>query len=366
MGGTRPISPENAPRQAQPAARGTLTTRRGLRLLPAPMIRRLSLVFALLSAGALADPVAEMTAFSSLKNVDLAKLAAGEIQTGRGPVMSFPRGLAIESAYVVKAPVAKVLELQRAWSPMRHSELKIWLHGELPAKPALDDFRKIATAPNNGPVKSLIAATEKLDPAKPGLYVSADEAKAYGKTQADSWGGSVPGAVSGFWANVLLARAQAFNAGGVARQPAYSWKGETVSASDEINRLLKEVPKLRAQFSGLAASLTGGSAPAKSAHYWELFDVEGQAALSLGAMIEKPSASGAQAAEVQYYASGGYFAFVTFYQMWPVEGGTLVWRGDLIAAPALGDLRGMERMGASAAMMKQIKQLVTAFLKDAK
>ena len=78
------------------------------------------------------------------------------------------------------------------------------------------------------------------------------------------------------------------------------------------------------------------------------------------------SAGGAQTADVQYYASGGYFALVTLYQMWPVEGGTLVWRGDLIASPALGELRGMERMGSSAAMMKQIKQFVNAFLKDAK
>ncbi len=334
------------------------------------MIRRLFVILALLSTGAFADPIAELAAFASLKNVDLAKLAAGEIQTGRGPVMSFPRGLAIESAYVVKAPVAKVLELQRQWSPARHSELKVWLHGELPAKPALEDFRKIADAPANGPVKSLIAATEKLDPEKPGLYISSDEAKGFAKTQVSTWGGTLPGTVSGFWANVLLPRAQAFNAGGMARQPAYSWKGETISAADEINRLLKEVPKVRAQFSGLAGSLTGGGAPAKTAHYWELFDVEGQAAFSLGATIEKPSASGAQTADVQYYASGGYFALVTLYQMWPVEvagqPATLVWRGDLIASPALGELRGMERMGASAAMMKQIKQFVTAFLKDSK
>ena len=330
------------------------------------MIRRLPFVFALLTAGALADPVAEMAAFSSLKNVDLAKLAAGEIQTGRGPVMSFPRGLAIESAYVVKAPVARVLELQRQWSPAGHSELKVWLHGELPAKPALDDFRKLASAPNNGAVKSLIAATEKLNPEKPDLNMSSDEAKGFGKAQTGSWGGALPATASSFWSNLLLARAQAFIAGGMARQPAYSWKGETVSAADEINRLLKEVPKVRAQFSGLAAALTGGGAPAKTAHYWELFDVEGQAAFSLGATIEKAASSGAQSADVQYYSSGGYFALVTFYQMWPVEGGTLVWRGDLIASPALGELRGMERMGASAAMMKQIKQFVTAFLKDAK
>ena len=169
-----------------------------------------------------------------------------------------------------------------------------------------------------------------------------------------------------FWKGVLLARALAFNSGGIARQPAYAWKGGAVSAADEIGSLLKEAPKVQAQFSGLAAALTGGGAPAKTAHYWELADVEGMAAFSLGATIEKLSATGAQSADVQYYSSGGYFVLVTFYQMWPVEGGTLVWRGDLIASPALGELRGMERMGSSAAMMKQIKQFVTAFLKDAK
>ena len=253
------------------------------------MIRRFLLVFALVSASAFADPLAELAAFSSLKNVDLAKLAGGEVQMGRGPVMGFPRGLAIESAYVVKAPVAKVLELQRQWSPAKHSELKVWLHGELPAKPTPDDFRQLASAPANGPVKSLIAATEKLDPEKPALYLSSAEAR----------NAKASGEFAAFWKSVLLARAQAFSAGGIARQPAYAWKGGTISAAEEISSLLKEVPKVRAQFSGLAAALTGGSAPAKTAHYWELFDVEGQAAISLGATLEKPSATGAQAADVQ-------------------------------------------------------------------
>lgn len=324
------------------------------------MLRPLFLLLALFSADALADPLAEMAAFSSLKNVDLAKLASGEVVVGRGPTMSFPRGLAIESAYVVKAPVAKTLELQRQWSPARHAELKIWLHGELPAKPTADDFRRIASAPSNGPVRALIAATEKLDPAKPGVNLSADEVKAFGKAAGTPW--------SATWSGALLARAQAFNAGGLARQPAYAWKGEAISAADELAHLLKEVPKVRAQFSGITAALTGGSA--KTAHYWEMFDVEGQAAFSLGATFEKPTAGGAQTADVQYYASGGYFVLATFYQMWPVDiagqPATLVWRGDLIASPELSELRGMERMGSGAAMMKQIKQLVNAFLKDSK
>lgn len=333
------------------------------------MICRLPLVFALLTAGALADPVAEMSAFASLKNPDLTKLAAGEILSGRGPTMSFPRGLAIETAYVVKAPVAKTLELLRTWSAVGSPGPRVYLHGDLPAKPAPDDFRKLASAPSSGPVKALIAATEKYDPAKPAIGISADEAKGIEKAPAASWGGPLAGTVGGFWGGLLAARAQAFNAGGVARQPAYSWKGESISAAEEIGRLLKEVPKVRAQFSGLASALTGGGAPAKTAHYWELSEIEGQAAFSLGATLEKTAAGGAQTADVQYYASSGYFVLVTFSQLWPVEIGghsaTLVWRGDVIASPTLGELRGVERMGSSAAMMKQVKQSVTAFLKDA-
>jgi hypothetical protein len=327
------------------------------------MPARFFLVLALLTASAFADPLSEMAAFSSLKGVDLAKLSAGEVVTGRGPTMSFQRGLAIESAYCVKAPVAKTLELQRQWSPAGHGGLRIYLHSNISGKPAADDFQEFGGAPQNGPVKALIAATEKIDPAKPSLYLSAEEAKSFGKAAAPAWSGAIPGPVAGFWSNLLAARAQAFNAGGLGRQPAYFWKGESVSAEDEVNRLLKEVPKVKAQFAGLAGALTGG-APAKAAHYWELSDIEGTAAFSLGATLEKAGAAGAQSADVQYYASGGYFVLVTFYQMWPVEGGTLVWRGDLIASPALGELRGMERMGSSAAMMKQVKQFIAAFLKD--
>ena len=48
-----------------------------------------------------ADALAELAAVSSFKKVDLDKLAAGTVLIGRGPAMNFPRGLAVESAYVI-------------------------------------------------------------------------------------------------------------------------------------------------------------------------------------------------------------------------------------------------------------------------
>ena len=61
------------------------------------MLRRLSLVFALLTAVALADPVTEMAAFASLKNVDLAKLGGGPEKVAK----------AIEKAIGARRPRAR-------------------------------------------------------------------------------------------------------------------------------------------------------------------------------------------------------------------------------------------------------------------
>jgi hypothetical protein len=59
---------------------------------------------------------------------------------------------------------------------------------------------------------------------------------------------------------------------------------------------------------------------------------------------------------------------VTLYQMWPIkvenQDATLVWRVDMTSAAELGDLRGVERLGSGAAMMRTIQKTVKAFLKD--
>jgi len=55
--------------------------------------------------------------------------------------------------------------------------------------------------------------------------------------------------------------------------------------------------------------------------------------------------------------------------LWPVnvqgQDATLVWRVDLISSPQL-DLRGVERMGAGAATMREVQKGINAFLRDAR
>src|SRR5436190_13421923 len=95
-------------------------------------LRCASILFCLLAFAviATADPVSELKAFSSFKDVILEKLAAGTVLSARGPAMSFSRGLAVESVYVVRKPLQKTVDFHQHWNPMSHPELKVMIHSE--------------------------------------------------------------------------------------------------------------------------------------------------------------------------------------------------------------------------------------------
>jgi hypothetical protein len=307
-----------------------------------------------------ADPVTELKAFSSFKDVSLEKLASGTVLSARGPTMTFPRGLAVESLYVVRKPLQKTVDFHQRWNPMSHPELKVMIHTELPARPTAADFQKLESMPLNASVKAWQAATQKLGSGSTELLLSNAEVQSYAKA-------SSPAA---FWGNVLAQRAQAYAAGGPSRLPPCETRGEAIRPADEISRMLKEAPKVRAQFASLIDSspLTGGKGAAATP-YWEVVDVEGQAALTLGAAYTKKTADGSQTLDGAYYASSGYYVLLTLSQFWPVTVGgqecTLVWRGQMISAESLGTLRGVERMGSGTAMMRETKKAIEVLVKDA-
>jgi hypothetical protein len=320
---------------------------------------------------ACADPAAELASFSAFKDVKIDKLAAGPAMVARGATMTFPRGLAVESCYIVHKPLAKAAEFQRQWNPLKHPELKVYLHSDFTGRPTLAEFQKIASAPANSAVKALVAATQKLGGGATELQLSNAEAKAFSAGAAGPSSGAIPASVASFWSNVLFQRAQDFLSGGIGKLPPYETLGEAVRPIDEIARLLKEAPRLRGHFSALidATPFGGGKGSLTPAPYWEMFDVEGVAAVNTGAFYYRSSADTWQAVDAPYYSSGGYYVFLSLYQMWPVKAGgqdaTLVWRGDLISAPHLATLHGMERMGSSTALIRETQKSVACFLKDA-
>jgi hypothetical protein len=314
-----------------------------------------------------ADAVSDLASFSIFGKVDLAQLAKSDVKTAHGPPMSNPRFLAVQSCYVATgSSPAQQAEALRRWDATRHRELKVFLHSDLPSNPTGSNFEKLKNAPGNAPVRSFVAATQKLSSE---LQLSKDEAKKV--LTGTGGGGVIPDAVVAFWADVLAARTKTFVSGGMSAEPPYDHGGPTIRASDEVNGLLREQGKIRNQFSGFlgATAIGRGAGSLKPELYWELLDADDQGVVTLGASYGRGAAGGTyQAADILYYASGGYYVALTLYQMWPVtvEGkpSTLVWRGDMISAASLGSLHGVERLGSESVMMKNITKAVILFRRD--
>ncbi len=323
---------------------------------------------AILSEPAQADPISELRSISVFKNADLNRLAAGEVLASRGPAMNFSRGLAVESAFVIRAPVQRAVMLQQQWNPTRHSELRTYIQQDISARPSPADFQRLASAPSSAAVRAFAEATSRLPGDMSKLQLSAAEAKSYSGGAAGG-GGSTPASVVAFWSRILAARAQAYLSGGFAAQPPYETSSGTIRVSDDATRLLREDPGVRSLFGSFISSAGIGDSRGSLSPsiYWQMFDAEGLAAVNLGAFYSKPSGDAIQAADVQYYSSGGFYTALTFYQFWPVtiggQSASLVWRSDLISSAGL-DLRGVERMGAGAAAMREVQKGVKAFLRD--
>jgi hypothetical protein len=317
-------------------------------------------LFACFTVHTHADGVSDLRSLSVFRDADLNRLGAGDVLAGRGPTMSFNRGLAVETAYVVRAPVPRTVGLHQQWDPSRHPELKVFLQGQVPARPSPANFERLAAAPANGSVNAFANATLSIaaDPAK--LQVSAAEAKL--PQGAGETGKGLNGGVVQFWSRVLAQRAQAFASGGIAAVPAFEGSNGPVRPGEDAQRLLAENGKVRQQFGPvLERSGRGGTT-------WRLFDVDGQAAVSLSAFSSVSLNDGALAEDATYYSSGGFYVLLTFLRFWPVtinnEPATLVWRVDMISSPAFSELRGIERVGSGAAFMREIQRSVKAFLRD--
>jgi hypothetical protein len=303
----------------------------------------------LISKAAAADPAAEMASFSVFNNINVAELAKGEPKVAHGPPMS-GHFISAQSCFVVAGVPARVSEALRQWNPARHSELKVLIHSDLPSSPSAANFSRLNSAPNNSAVQSLVSATQKLSP---DLQISKEEEKRF----ANLSGSTMAGPIAAAWAEVLSARARA----GRSSQPPYDHTGQNIRPSEELNALLRADDKIRSRFSGVTEG--------KGEGFWELLTADEQGVLTLGASYRRSGANGTfQAADALYYASGGYYAGLTLYQMWPVEVGgrpaTLVWRGDLISSATIASLHGIERVASESMLMRDISKATSLFRRD--
>jgi hypothetical protein len=322
-----------------------------------------------------ADPITELRSASVFKNADLTKLGGGEVLASQGPTMRFSRGGSAQSAFIVRAPVKTTANLLQEFRPIRHPELRVYAQGDISARATPNDFQNLASAPSHSDVKAFVDATVKLPGDASRLQLSSAEVGEYGAGGSSS-GGTIPAPVAAFWSQVLAQRVKSFVSGGLSAQPPYQTSGSSVGVADEVARLLEESGSVRTHFAPVISStaIGGGRGSLTPGLSWQLFHAGGQsivslAAVSLNAAYQRPVADGWQTADLGFYSSGGYYAVVTFHQLWPVQVGgsdaTLVWRVDLVSSSSLGELRGAERLGSGAAMMREIQKNVRAFLSDA-
>lgn len=315
------------------------------------LLSRFVLALSFLAAASIAraaDPVQELAGFSVFPAVDLAQLARSEAKSAHGPQMSNARFASVQTVYVWPGTPQQHVAAMDRWNPTGHPELRVFMHVEG------TNFGRLSSAPENGPVRALAAATTR--PSQE-LQLSREEAKKLPIGAPATFAGPV----ANFWIGVLTGRAHS-GAGG---QPPYDFSGQPVRPGEELRGLLGQQPKLQKQFSGITGAALGGG----GSKYWELLQVEDSAVVTLGASGTHPVANGAiQAYDTLYYSSGGYYAGVTLYEMWPVnvegKASTLVWRGDMISSAAFAGLHGIERVASESQMMKDISRAVMFFRRD--
>jgi hypothetical protein len=324
----------------------------------------LSLVLAIFAGVrvASADPLSELSGFSIFDKIDLAQLAKSDGKTAHGPPMSNPRFLSVQSIYVLPGAPAPHLEAMRNWNPSEHHEPKVFLHGDISGAISESTFARIKSAPDNGPVRTLVNATAKMGNE---LQLSREEAARWkgGNAALSAAGGD-------FWMGVLAGRGRAFVSGGTSAEAPYDHAGPAVRAGEELNGLLRVQSKIRNQFAGVIdnTGIGRGAGSLKPDLYWELLNADNVAVATLGAFYSRNAEGAVQAADTFYYASGGYYVTLTLHQMWPVDidgkPHTLVWRGDMVSSAALADLHGVEKLGSESAMMKDIAKSIARFRKE--
>jgi hypothetical protein len=335
------------------------------------------LVIALAVAAPLRADVNSVLAFSAFagQNVDLNALAGGQVMQQRGPIMAFSRGITSQALFVINAPPADVAKKLTTWSPQSHSDLKVWLHKQLPLQPTVADYGGLAEVPDNSSVGFQYKAMEDFNPSSPSLQVSKEEAQLIAAAKAQGGGGKA--IFERVWPQILLGRVNAFLSGNGGASYAVSADGD-VHPLNDVKSLLHSDPKVYGEYQHLlnqtpakALAGSGGTRMAPANLYYEMFDVEGSAAVGTGAMYQGAMATGAiQSADIEYFANTGVYCTVELEDMWPVTIGgrneTLVWREDLVSAPNVAYLHGTERMASSMIMLQDTKQGIDAFRSEFK
>ena len=317
-------------------------------------------------------PLEELQSASQLGALDLPKLKRGEIVSARGALGRFVRGVHTESCYFVRAPVAGVADALLHSDPTRHPELEVSEFREYRWPAGADVFAPLSLSAARREDRWLIDRTWELANASaPGeLHLASNEIASLRSELAAQPAKSPEqraARATELWRKILHARSVAIEAGGLGAIPTYGNGDLRLAAKPEFQELAKSAPGVAARFAPLTASKpfdTTGAAPDETVGYWEAAQVRGHTGLHNGLLCARKDARSWQIIDLSYYTSDTYFMSMTWFELWPLDDGTLVWQIDFVSAPFHRLTNRIERTFAGTTLLKEAEQWIRLFRRD--
>ena len=299
-----------------------------------------SAAVALSVAAVRAGPIDELKSISQLPSLDLAKLKQGQIVTGRVADGNFARGISLESCYFVAAPMATVGEKLLHWDPTKHPGSQTRLYQEYNLPGARSIFQAIRLDPsidNDGWIIDHTLAVADGD-APSDLHLTAGELALIRKEMPPKHTAVRQARIARAnqaWGEILRARSHSLTQGGMAAIAPYT-SDKSISPGSEFRGLFTLKPKVGKYFQPLLSMrplAASGASADEAVGYWETTLVRGHTTLQLGLFASRKSPASWQLIDCVYYPSDTYFMALDVFQLWPVDGGTLVWQVGFVSAP---------------------------------
>lgn len=324
-----------------------------------------------LSGPVVAGPLEEVRALSQVSALDMVRLKSGEIVTQRGEDDGFARGISVESCYFIAAPMAEVGNRLLHWDPSRHPEMETRLYREYPLASPASTFQHVRLSSRVENDRWLLdhtyaiadgGAADDLHVTDAEMQLIRHEVPKKGATSASDREAHA----NGVWGQILQRRSESLARGGMAAVAPFG-TAPGISPGSEFRGLLTLNEKAAKHFRPIlgAHPLGGSGAKADEAvGYWETSIVRGHTTLQLGVFAAQKGANSWQLADCVYYPTDTYFMALDLFQLWPVEGGTLVYQVGFVSAPFRTYLGGVDRYVAGKQMVGETLDTIKAFRGD--
>jgi hypothetical protein len=237
--------------------------------------------------------------------------------------------------------------------------LEVRLYREYPLPGSADVFKKLQLSPAIADDKWLLAQTaHAAKTAEAGdLHLTNEEAVLLRQK---------PMTPSDAWQQIMQGRSEALARGGLAAVAPYG-PDKSISPGLEFRGLLALAPKVARHFQPIcgAQPLVATGVPASEVvGYWEATKVRDHTTLQLGLFAARKAPDSWQLVDCVYYPSDTYFMALDLFQLWPVDGGTLVWQVGFVSAPFRSYLGGVDRLIAGKQMTQETLDTIKAFRAD--